>query len=569
MIATLGAASWSVAAPPPAWRALQGSHLPDGMTERGRLRGAPPCLKTLRKVGQGHDAAWRLGTFQADGLDLEINVALDKNPAEPCCKLQFLAPHVGTVGDDHDGLRARRRKAGHMLLASGEDESALRGMRIVEDLRGRGLSKVLLAVWLRMCLDARVVPRTREINKPLLSLSLSRFGFGPTNNRGQVVAISSATRLRDCRARDFRGYVAGRTAYVRTAFEPPRDTAALDAAVESVLCDGLRLEASPEELRRALTLRGGAMRRQPSRRTAIASAGALSSTLLRAQPERALAVDSATSTLSLADKFARSAALAQDDRMPISLALRPSYGIEMPDVAYPPYALGRWTVTSTLRSVYAPAGEALFAPGRNGTEALRRARTAEPPLVYENRWRRERGEPGPAVLDRGYNVASISRASMGSSAVQNVQEDGPNHRTIVLRPAGAPPGALYSADLRVVARRADPYPFEEERPALFACAETTRQTVTTIAGEKVQGSPPRAPLIKEVETICTYALDPSNADVMRGGQRTATFLVPDAAYTGDPSLAEMAASRLTRAPNGQLVAVDVRVYDLVYTRVAA
>jgi len=339
--------------------------------------------------------------------------------------------------------------------------------------------------------------------------------------------------------------------------------------VESVLCDGLRLEASPEELRRALTLRGGAMRRQPSRRTAIASAGALSSTLLRAQPERALAVDSATSTLSLADKFARSAALAQDDRMPISLALRPSYGIEMPDVAYPPYALGRWTVTSTLRSVYAPAGESLFAPGRNCTEELRRARTAEPPLVYENRWRRERGEPGPAVLDRGYNVASISRASMGSSAVQNVQEDGPNHRTIVLRPAGAPPGALYSADLRVVARRADPYPFEEERPALFACAETTRQTVTTIAGEKVQGSPPRAPLIKEVETICTYALDPSNADVMRGGQRTATFLVPDAAYTGDPSLAEMAASRLTRAPNGQLVAVDVRVYDLVYTRVAA
>ena len=55
---------------------------------------------------------------------------------------------------------------------------------------------------------------------------------------------------------------------------------------------------------------------------------------------------------------------------------------------------------------------------------------------------------------------------------------------------------------------------------------------------------------------------------MRGGQRTATYLVPDAAYTGDPSLAELAASRLARA-NGRLVALDVRVYDLVYTRVAA
>ena len=69
-----------------------------------------------------------------------------------------------------------------------------------------------------------------------------------------------------------------------------------------------------------------------------------------------------------------------------------------------------------------------------------------------------------------------------------------------------------------------------------------------------------------METICTYELDPTNPDVMRGGQRTATFLVPDAAYTGDPSLVEMAASRLTRAPNGQLVAVDMRVYDLVYHR---
>ena len=159
---------------------------------------------------------------------------------------------------------------------------------------------------------------------------------------------------------------------------------------------------------------------------------------------------------------------------------------------------------------------------------------------------------------------------MGASAVQNVQEDGPDHRTVVLRPDGAPSTSLFSADIRVVARRADPYPMkgEEERPALFACAETTRQTVTTIAGDKAQqGGRPKSPLVKEVETICTYALDPANPDVMRGGQRTATFLVPDAEYTGDPSLVEMAASRLTRAPNGQLVAVDVRLYDLVYGRV--
>lgn len=63
-------------------------------------------------------------------------------------------------------------------------------------------------------------------------------------------------------------------------------------------------------------------------------------------------------------------------------------------------------------------------------------------------------------------------------------------------------------------------------------------------------------------------LDAKDPRIMRGAQRTATFLVPDAAYTGDASLVEQAASRLARAPGGRLIALDVRVYDLVYTRVA-
>ena len=40
----------------------------------------------------------------------------------------------------------------------------------------------------------------------------------------------------------------------------------------------------------------------------------------------------------------------------------------------------------------------------------------------------------------------------------------------------APSGSLFSADLRVVSRRVDPFPIEE-RPNYFVCAETTRQTV--------------------------------------------------------------------------------------------
>lgn len=251
------------------------------------------------------------------------------------------------------------------------------------------------------------------------------------------------------------------------------------------------------------------------------------------------------------------------ERLPISLALRPEYGLESSDVMYPSWALGRWTASSTLRSVFAPAGEALFSPGRNGTEALRRARLeVGAPLDYEVRWRRPEND---VIVDREFNVASISRATMGANAVQNAQEDGPDHLTIVLRPNGAPGTSLFSADLRVVSRRTDPYPLAP-RPNYFACAETTRQQVTTVAGEKAAAGPPRSPLIKEIETICTYELDAANPAVMRGHQRTATFLVPDATYTGDASLVEQAASRLARAPDGRLVALDVRLYELEYRR---
>ena len=246
--------------------------------------------------------------------------------------------------------------------------------------------------------------------------------------------------------------------------------------------------------------------------------------------------------------------------------------MESGDVFYPSWALGKWTAVSTLSSVLAPAGEELFSPGRNGTEALRRARLeVGQPLEYAVRWREvdsvglNPGDPtSRVVVDREYNTASISRATMGPNAVQNTQADGPDRLSLVLRPDGAPSSSLYRADLRVVQRRTDPYPLPG-RPNFFACAETTRQTVVVVAGDKASG-PRSGPLIKEIDTICTYELDASDPKIMRGYQRTATFLVPDAAYTGDPSLVELAASRLARAPNGRLVASDVRVYELVYRR---
>lgn len=320
-----------------------------------------------------------------------------------------------------------------------------------------------------------------------------------------------------------------------------------------------------------LTLLGALTRppRSVSRRSCMQSSVAASAALLlpTRNPASAAAADT-VSPSSLVDIVDATNKLA-DGAPAAALSLRPLYGVETPDVVYPEWFLGRWSATSELKSVIAPAGVDLFSPGRNGTDALQRARAEIGPqdaLKYDVQWRRQANKQDQVevVVDRGYNVASISRASMGVKAVQEVKEDGPDHLTTYLTPKGAPPGLVYAADLRVVARRTDPP--NPARPNLFVCAETTRQTVTAVAGERATSAPPKSPLIKEIETIVTYERDPKDPNLMRGYQRTATFLVPDAAYTGDPKLVELAAARLTSF-RGRLVAVDVRVYDLEYRRI--
>ena len=253
--------------------------------------------------------------------------------------------------------------------------------------------------------------------------------------------------------------------------------------------------------------------------------------------------------------------LVKGDSMPLRFVTRPSYGLESPDVYYPPWFLGRWRATSTLREVLAPAGAELFSPGRNGTALLAKARAeVGDPLAYDVRWRRD-GENN-VVVDRAYNVESISRASMGAGAVQSTQEDGPDHLVMVLKPSGAAPGALFRADVRVVARRADAPRADGDG---FDCAEVVRQTVVAVQGEQAAAAPARrSPLLKEVETICTYDRQPGGTTLV-GTQRTATYLVPDATYTADPTLAEQAAAGLASA-GGRPVAIDVRHYDLVYEK---
>jgi len=260
----------------------------------------------------------------------------------------------------------------------------------------------------------------------------------------------------------------------------------------------------------------------------------------------------------LRDTVRQTLAVPDGTAVPLELAQRPAYALESEDVFYPEFFLGQWRVSSKLAGVVAPAGEMLFAPGRNGTEALRRARL-DPPLYYDVRW--VRNPSGKVVVDRAYNVASISRAALGDRAVQDVSAAGPDLQSLILSPSGAPRAAVYRADLKVTARHTDEPPAGSTD---FDCAELVRQTVTLVPGEAAPNASPPPPSVKEVETICVYSLAADGS--ITGQQRTATFLVPDASYTAASSLVEQQAARLTRTKSGRMIAIDVRTFDLTFTK---
>ena len=226
------------------------------------LQGSPAWLRGLTKSGKGHNSHWHVGNLHGDELSARVSLMVDRNPDAPSLRLIFR---------EDDG-----RKIGYMLLERGDDFSAMRGMHLSEVHRGRGHSKRLLAIWLRLCLVGGVLPRTRMINKPLLSLALHRFGFSSADGRGVAVEVTDARKFRDCvlsrtGAAPSSSSVGGAppVVHVHCEFDGPKDAEALAATVDAAIgdsckisdpCDGLYLAASSSDLSRALTLRGGAMR---------------------------------------------------------------------------------------------------------------------------------------------------------------------------------------------------------------------------------------------------------------------------------------------------------------------
>jgi hypothetical protein len=147
--------------------------------------------------------------------------------------------------------------------------------------------------------------------------------------------------------------------------------------------------------------------------------------------------------------------LKSDDqnRPPVRCVQQIFHGIDAPDVYYPEWFRGKWRAYSKLVQVLAPAGPELFSPGRNGSLALANVRAGlGDSLQYDVRW--VALPSGQWVVDRGFNLASITKAAMGEKAVQDLQADGPDKCLLYIQPSTAPGSPVFRADLRVIGRRA-------------------------------------------------------------------------------------------------------------------
>ena len=150
----------------------------DGKTRTESFRPWPNC-EGFKKVGQGKAAYWKLGRYRSD-IDLTIALQPHRNPGKNGIKLLLMD------GTDRIGYL--------LMINSAQDRtSTMLGMYLDKQQRSRGLSKVLMAVWMRLCLDTNIQAVTGVMNKPLLCLVLQHtFGYNAphTDQRGMNVEIS-------------------------------------------------------------------------------------------------------------------------------------------------------------------------------------------------------------------------------------------------------------------------------------------------------------------------------------------------------------------------------------------
>mmetsp|Transcript_9632 Transcript_9632/g.10971 ORF Transcript_9632/g.10971 Transcript_9632/m.10971 type:complete len:251 (+) Transcript_9632:167-919(+) len=121
----------------------------------------------LTRIGRGRRAYYRLGQFQDSEKQLKFDIGVRFNYDIQTNAIQLLF------------CESTRIVLGFILLEIKDLSCALRGMKTSENVRGKGLSYVFVACWLEICKRLNVQPSANRIDKPLICLVLTKFGFKP------------------------------------------------------------------------------------------------------------------------------------------------------------------------------------------------------------------------------------------------------------------------------------------------------------------------------------------------------------------------------------------------------
>jgi hypothetical protein len=166
-------------------------------------------LRKLEKMAAKRHMWYKVGTYTAldkndkNDISFSFGIQTHRNPSENGLSLVFheeetnqklgymlIRNNVGQKQNsgNHD-TKGKESEDGFVL------HSSFMGMYIYEGQRGKKLAKKFMATWLLMCLKSDALPSTEIINKPLLSLVLTNFGFIPKDDDSgievEVCPISS------------------------------------------------------------------------------------------------------------------------------------------------------------------------------------------------------------------------------------------------------------------------------------------------------------------------------------------------------------------------------------------
>ena len=157
-------------------------------------------LEKLQKVDNVKKTWYKLGIVRiSEELEIEFGIQTHRTPILNGISLVFYTPSGEKLG-----FMLIRNQLEHLphKIEKRIFFSSILGMFVDEKHRGQGLANMFMGTWLQICVNSRALPRSEKINKPLLSLVLSNFGFIPVSDSAIEIEIAPIAEVYDVNTND-------------------------------------------------------------------------------------------------------------------------------------------------------------------------------------------------------------------------------------------------------------------------------------------------------------------------------------------------------------------------------